>query len=125
MLAFLDNFTDLAKWGEWIAAIFAGLAWATGHPSTACWAIGAVLIVAVLRKGWPFQNVPEISTFLGKAIATTGLVLIVGGFAWRAADEVFGGHAPQAKPPASQSAPAQRQTITMPTSQAPIVPPSG
>ena len=90
--AFLDNFTDLAKYVEWIGAAFGFLAWAVGHPSTACWAIGAVLIFAVMRKGWPFANVPEITTFLGKAIVTTGLVLIVGGFSWRAADEVFGSH---------------------------------
>ena len=86
--AFLDNFTDLAKWAEWIAAIFGFLAWATGHPATAAWAIGAVLVLAVFRKGWPFANVPDINSFPGKALLTVGLVLIVGGFGWRALDQI-------------------------------------
>lgn len=86
------DWAGVAKGAEWIGAIFAGLTWAFYHPSTAAWVLGAGMIFAVFRDGWPFKGVPEITTFLGKAIVTTGLVLIVGGFSWRAADEVFGSH---------------------------------
>ena len=86
----VGKIADAVKTGEWIGAIFAGLAWALGHPSTAAWAVGATLILAVLRKGWPFANVPNVDSFLGKALVTVGLVLICGGFAWRAADEITG-----------------------------------
>lgn len=96
----IGKIADAVQTGEWIAAIFAGLAWAFGHPSTAAWVVGFVLIVAVLRRGWPFTNVPEIGTFLGKAIASTGLVLILGGFGWRAADEIL---TPKSAQPTKQS----------------------
>ena len=85
----IGSIADAVKTGEWIAAIFAGLAWAVGHPSTAAWAIGMVLIVAVFRKGWPFANVPEITTALGKLIVGLGAFLIVLGFSWRAASELI------------------------------------
>ena len=88
----LGKWADVAKYGEWIGAAFGFLAWALGHPSTGAWMLGAVLILAVFRRAWPFANVPNVDTFLGKAIVTVGLVLVMGGFAWRAADEIFGSH---------------------------------
>ena len=122
-LAFLDNFTDLAKYAEWIGAAFGFLGWGLAHPSTACWAIGAVLIFAVLRKGFPFSNVPDIGTFLGKALAGTGLLLIVLGFTWRAADQIFSGasmpsvkHSQQAHPTPEQRG-VQSQDVPTPQRQ--------
>lgn len=113
MLSFLDDIfgagkiADAVKAGEWIAAIFAGLAWAVWHPATAAWAFGGFMLIAVFRQGWPFKNVPNIDSWLGKATAITGLLLIVGGFAWRAADEVLGGRPQQTiqKTPSGQFQP--------------------
>lgn len=86
------DWAGVAKGAEWLAGIFAFLAWATGHPSTAAWAIGFVVLLAVFREGWPFKGVPGPDTFLGKALVMMGMLLIVGGFGWRAADEIFGSH---------------------------------
>ena len=75
----LGKWADVAKYAEWIGAVGGFLAWAFGHPSTAMWILGAVLILAVFRRGWPFANVPNIDSFLGKAIVVTGLFLVLGG----------------------------------------------
>ena len=94
-LAFLDDLLGIGKiadavnTGEWIAAIFAALAWAVWHPATAAWALGGIIVLAVIRKGWPFSGVPNVDSFAGKALLLTGLVLIIGGFGGRVADEFF------------------------------------
>ena len=105
------SIADAVKSAEWIGAIFGFLGWAFLHPSTLAILIGAGFVFAVLHKGWPVENVPEINTFLGKAIVLTGLLLVVGGFGWRAADEVLGSHPAKAsveapgKPQNGQSGP--------------------
>lgn len=111
------DWAGVAKDAEWIGAIFAGLSWALGHPSTAMWVLGATLILAVFRKGWPFAGVPNIDSFLGKAIVTTGLVLTVGGFGWRAADEVFGSHVKSTRQGSSTHAPTSSAAPAVPSTE--------
>ena len=100
----LGKWADVAKYGEWIGAAFGFLAWALGHPSTGAWIVGAILILAVFRRAWPFANVPNIDSFLGKGIVVVGLFLVLGGFAWRATDEILSSH-PAKATEAHQNAP--------------------
>lgn len=102
----IGEVAEAIRTAEWIGAIFSGLAWALGHPSTAAWLAGLLLILAVLRKGWPFANVPNVETFLGKALVGAGLTLLLGGFAWRAADEVLSRAARPVQTQSSKVAPA-------------------
>lgn len=103
----LDLIGSLLDWAKYASY----LAWAVGHPSTAMWLIGAILLLGVMSNRWIFKNVPSVDTFLGKALTVFSMCLILGGFTWRALDAYM-------EMPRERPASHQRSNVQTPISPA-------